>query len=488
MSDERRRVEAASDWWSDLLQAMASTRWCVFKNTCRFDDALAGYSDLDILVAPENLAQVRDEFSGRGFVPAHTPASATQPGVTHFLRGGPDAAYVINLHVTAQLFTGDDLLESFALPVADRILETRNVDDEGVARIDPQLEYGLFVVRHLIKHTTLYDLYRAGRLADRRVAELQSLQGRCNDLDMARAVATLLPELSEQEMLSAAQVLSSGTITQRIRSGFRMRRLLARYDRLGRWSRFLLTARVGSRMLFNKLRHRRHMRLDRGGLVIAFVGYDATARSALARSVTDWLSQELSVARVDVGRPPPNLVSWLPNGLLSLAERLFPGQHACDVETTAYGGRTDVSERTDAGQGTDSREPPIRHLLRSALLAYDRQRLLARMRRFARRGGVVVADGFPAVHAGTVDSQTLDAQQSAAQRSGARRWLMAAERHSYQRIAAPDLVVRLTVSIDEAERRDSTPHARHVCDIDPSQALDAAMQQLRREIWRTLPA
>ncbi|MEZ4683882.1 MAG: hypothetical protein R2932_57700 [Caldilineaceae bacterium] len=90
-------------------------------------------------------------------------------------------------------------------------------------------------------------------------------------------------------------------------------------------------------------------------------------------------------------------------------------------------------------------------------VAWDRYRLLRSVRRLADRGELVICDRYPSVTVGAVDSPRLKLWTGEERTSPIVRALynriVQLEHALYRRMPDPDVVIRLTVSLEIAKQR-----------------------------------
>jgi thymidylate kinase len=151
------------------------------------------------------------------------------------------------------------------------------------------------------------------------------------------------------------------------------------------------------------------------------------------------------------------------------------------------------------------------YALRAVTIAWDRRQLLVKARRQAANGELVICDRYPSEIVGSPDSPRL---QPVLAQEGIRHriynWLAHLEHQLYQQISPPDIVLRLTVSVETAKRRnqeriklnketDSYVEFRHhqnknwcrsgtkyIYDIDTEQPFAETILNVKKAIWESL--
>jgi thymidylate kinase len=224
--------------------------------------------------------------------------------------------------------------------------------------------------------------------------------------------------------------------------------------------------------------------------MVAIVGGDGAGKSTALAELEAWLSRELDVRVVHLGKPP-----W---------------------SATTYGARAALKAGNWAAEALLRRAPvePARHAAR-AVSAYrplvwllctarDRQRTYVRARRFSVRGGVVLCDRYPHPRLASMEAPLI---RTRAAEEGVDGPLVEAlaelEERYHGAIAPPELLVVLrldpevAVSRKHAERPESVRRrgaevwnidwrasGAHV--VDASQPPEAVVGELKRLVWSAL--
>jgi thymidylate kinase len=149
------------------------------------------------------------------------------------------------------------------------------------------------------------------------------------------------------------------------------------------------------------------------------------------------------------------------------------------------------------------------HVLRMALVAHERRKLLFRALRAATSGAIVISDRYPSDTIGAIDSSCFGREALENSDSRLKRWFMAKEHTLYQALPKPWLVLRLMAPLETAIKRDAQrvkrggPNAEAVqrrwsletCAeftaastvlIDTDGPLDETIRAAVRAVWDTL--
>lgn len=414
--------------------------YCHWKSNYHLNYALTGKEDVDVLIDFQDFSAFVEILMTLGFKEAESITSKKQPGVFHFLGNDDATGTLLNIHTFSWILTGDHFLKSWNFPFGPMLLaETRYV--EGVRAPVAASELIVFVIRHMIKHTTPVDFYMGMKHVKENEEEYRWLM---QDLDIEESVKKLehyFPEIAPADFHAARELLpQDGRWLEKIRLGFKFRRSINKYLRFGFVKQNVLTFVALTKMAFNKFaKKQKHMHMQTGGKIIALVGPQATGKSTLTSAVQAWLGQELSVECIHTGKPPSTLLTWLPNNFIPLARKIFTGYETVKIEKAA--------------EDNEQHDYPLIFIIRKIILAHDRRKLLQRAYRQSRNGMIFISDRYPSDEIGAIDGATFRDESIAQQRSYLKRVLMRLERKIYQDICPPDLVLQLTVSVEKAVLR-----------------------------------
>jgi hypothetical protein len=486
----------------------ARVRHCSWKSNDHLLAALAGDTDLDLLVDANDAGTFASMASGQGLKEVVPPPAAAYPAMRHYLGLDQESGRLFHLHIHFRLVLGQRYTKNHHLPVERQLLDsTRSLHGVPVPAAD--LELAILVVRTLLKYRArdvVKDVLRVRSpgIPDETRAEIEWLRGG-RDLEAIRsgvdAISAVVPVDS---MFSFLQVVArdprSGVQVWRLRT--RLRRALRDLQRRGHlraaasygralWQsrpRWLLGPRVEPRMT-----------LPRGGTTVALIGADGAGKSTVAAEVARWLGWKLE-ARVHYlgSKQPSPPTNWLYLGFRALRR-----------------GHRAACRRL--GEGSPATRPiaALRDLtlaLHHLAVGRDRRRHLARARHDAHAGRIVILDRYPlACLSDRAEHRLLDGPQIETV-LGPDLWrparaLAGAERGLYRRFGLPDHLVLLDVDPLVAIGRKpdhrldvigtksraaaelaglaqaaGTPVTR----IDANQPLDRVLLDLKARLWDVL--
>jgi len=484
---------------ADVLDAMRERgiKYCHWKSNYHIEYAITAREDVDILIEEQGFPEFVKIMADLGFRQADSVTNREQPGVYHFLGNDEESGSLINFHTYTRILTGDHFMKSWALPFGPLLLSERH--SNGVIDLPPKsTEVIVYVIRNMIKQTTLFDLLLLARAGKATSEEYEWLLDGLDMDDTLAKLATYFPEVSPDDFQRALVLVGeNGSLVEKVRLGFRFRNSLKKYRRYGQFNQTVRSFLSAGQMALKKFgRKEKHMTFLSGGKIIALVGPQATGKSTIATAIKSWLGQELSIAYIHSGKPPVTWVTFIPGLLIPVARSLLPGQRSVAVEIKA--------------EDEESPKYPLIFVIRKVMLAYDRRALLRKAFQASRNGKIILSDRYPSDVVGAIDGATFQDEHIEQEKSSLKRWLMKAERRIYDDICPPDFVLQLTVSVEKAIERNknrvktgfqqSTEYvkARHgqkrlphfnrcpVVTISTDDELEQTILTVKREVWKHL--
>jgi thymidylate kinase len=465
--------------------------YCHWKSNVRPEASLAGEEDLDLLVSRDDAAAFQAALAENDFRLALSRNGIGHPGVFHAFALDIGRRQLVHVHAYFQVVTGDSLVKSYHFPIQHALLAAeRRLFNVRVP--PPEVELVLFLLRVALKHTSLVEVLLVNRGYNAISQELAWLRAAANENQAAELWDAWVPGAGRDLLRDLmAAVENKDALARRVFLGMRVAWHVRRYRRISIFPAAVSRLRRVMVLLLRRIRKRRELTLQTGGMIIACVGPKASGKSTLSKAVAGQLGRHFDVRQAHVGKPPPTVLSFLPALLVPLARRLIPKERSGEYE---------LAERRQEGHYS------FIHVLRMALLAYDRRAMLRRCWRAACTGSIVLTDRYPSGTAGAIDSSRFDDAAVARCTSQTKRWMMKCERALYTGLPQPDLIIRLVAPIETTLRRDAErikedgpdpaalkrrwrmeteakyPGAK-VFEVSTEQPLDASLAKVLEAIW-----
>lgn len=475
---------------------------CSWKSNDHLAAAIAGQTDVDLLVGREDAARFREVMARHGCRSLVPSPGGAHPGIEHHLGMDPDTGRLFHLHVHHQLVLGEHHVKNHRLPMEAALLAgTRTVDGVPVPR--PEAELAVLAVRALLKYRArdvVKDVLRirtVGVPASTR-AELRWLGDQTSHGDVAAVLeesrAPVPADLVVRFLEQVEAEPRAGWVLLGLRS--RLRRSLKPCQRRSRAGALAESLHVSwqRRTRFRTDVAPTRMTPTTGGLTVALVGADGAGKSTIAGELATWLGWKLDTRLLYLGSTQPSRSTrWLYVGFRAARRTHRAAEAHVPVLATPAAGLRDTA-----------------HALHCLAVVRDRLAALRSGQRAARSGRVVVFDRFPLLPLTGHDAhRVLDGPRIGDEvaTAGLVRGLLArVERRCYRRFRAPDLVVALQVppavalarkpdhDADVVARKSravadlaaTAPSRLPVVHVRADQPLDEVLLEVRRRIWDVL--
>jgi thymidylate kinase len=432
----------------------AGIRFCSWKSNLHVRAALAGETDVDLLLDRRDATRFAEIAATHGLKVVVPARDAVFPGMQHLLGLDGGTGRLFHLHVHYQLVLGEKHVKNYRVPLEAAFLSGRRSLD-GVPVPRPELELSVLAARALLK-------YRARDV----VKDVLQVRSPGLPAEIQAEIAWLrertTPEAVGEALESCGDVPPADVVRRLVdtavrdpRAGFTLVRLRRRLRLALRDCRRRSRVRAGAGYLAATWRYRSRARMrgapdqgltpEGGGTTIALVGADGSGKSTLADAAARWLSWKLETRVHYMGSKEPSRPT---SGLYVVFRALRRGHRGASRRL-----RADSPIVRGLAGGRDT-ALALHHLF----VGRDRARHYRTARRDAQAGRVVLFDRFPLAHLSRQpEHRLLDGPQiatllgSSPGRVPAR--LAAAEERIYRRFRLPDHLVVLDVDPEVAARR-----------------------------------
>jgi thymidylate kinase len=478
--------------------------YCHWKSNINLNESLWGKEDLDFFVSSQSLTPFLNIISQLGFKEADIRFGPETEGVSHHYGFDELSGKLIHIHLFTNLLTGESFVKSHIFPFEKMFLENCHRVAQ-ISVVSKPAELVLFVLRTFIKYGSLPDMLRLAGNSANVCSELKWLLDKDNLSKALDLLKTFCPIIDESLFLECIKAIHENqSFLSKVFLAFRVRKRLQSYSKytfVGRISAYGLVILAKLKCLLKG--NLKNKTLSSGGSVIAFVGADATGKSTLVTETKRWLMKVFAVQKVHVGKPPSAFLTMPFNLSLALAGRLSPKlkrKHAQSRLQDRKSSKTDNKKQTS-----------LLFAIRALSLAWDRYRLLCKVDRARASGEIIICDRYPSQQTGAMDSPRLEEHIN---ENGFKiaifNRLARCERKIYQKMPLPDIVIKLTVSLEiakirNAERKKGDKDSdefievrhrnahnwfkegiKHNVEINTDQSISATILKAKKVVWESL--
>ncbi len=471
--------------------------YCYWRSSRRLPRAMAGESDLDLLVAAEDRHRFVEILLRHGFKLFPATPAADHPGVASFLNYDERSDVIYHIHAHFRLIVGPPLLKSHWLPWESLILERAVWGPEfGIRMLDPESEALLVVIRSCVESSWSDPIALKNRAAtvrkfaeDRRALRARARREALHQLTerlLTRDLADAVTEIFFSEDSSRRDAV----LREYLRKGLQPYRI---YGAAEAHSRSLGRAALwGFGFLNQKFpqapRPWRRRPLG-GGCVVALVGVDGSGKSTIVRTAQVWLSREIDTMSVYFGTG---------DGRATLPMLAF--KMMIPLARLVLRGRPRGSSHGTVRDSSPGRSYSAMMLIWASVVAWEKRVKLIRAWRGAHRGLVVLTDRYPQNEIPSFNDGPLLHRLASVPRP-----LSAFEEATYALAnrLPPDLVIRLLVSPETVEAREPTMDptiirtrldqlrrlrfgGARIVNVDAEQPLVEVVRIVKKEIWSLL--
>lgn len=475
-------------------------------------------NDLDLLIDRRALPCMEEILLRQQFKRATVKWGNDPQSIYHYYAPDWESGNLAHLHLFSSVITGESFVKSHLLPFEEMLLAQPETIG-GIKVANRSAELVLFFVRNCIKYGSWLDLLYLLREPDAVREELAWLREGSSLSDASELLRTYCPVIDEETFREGLSLFAEpGNLLAKIWFAKRVRRALRVYAKLPRYRQIAAYGSLFWNYALRRLaRQRRNKSLASGGAVVAFVGPEATGKSTLVAESKRWLGDAIAVRDIHAGKPPSTWLTFPLNGLVPLLRKLTPefrtNRIAGHIPDNGHN-RAATSSAPATGETSKQKigsPTALLYAVRAVAVAWDRRALLLNARRLAAQGEIVICDRYPSEMIGAMDSPRLEAQPAA---NGLLprlyNRLAGIEANLYRQIPPPDMVIKLSVSIETAKQRNrdrikdnkesdayvesrhrqvrnwQRPGTKYIYDVSTEKSLPETIHEVKRVIWEAL--
>jgi thymidylate kinase len=422
---------------TDLMHALHEMKiiYCHWKSTIHLKATYSGETDLDLLIARSDASSFRQLMFKQGYVRFDTASMRTYPGVEDYLKYDKILDRWIHVHAHYQLVLGDRWVKGYRLPWETKVLDNRIWDDVYLTyTISPEHEFIMFILRMHYKYrrpTKIRQIRAELMFLRSKIEKLERLSSNINALGLGDVEAKVLFHWLKTE--GQTKLLAQAFV--RVIGG-RFLRFNIKYFWYLRFLRYCYRIFVETNRRLLGREHFGRRRLVSGGLVVALVGMDGAGKtSAIDRNKT-FFARQMNVAKISLGGGKSGA---------STIRMIFFLMHEMKLY---FRRRTMKPNQESIKKPHMSTVQTIYHVI----LAWDRLYRLRQIHKMKSNGCIVFVDrwpqsGIPRMFDGPRCSDSPNSLLSKLLSQLEKRVL------KYTKINPPDIVIKLAVSPDIAQKR-----------------------------------
>ena len=406
-------------------------RFAHWKSNFHLAEALAGETDLDLLIDAKDTAAFRASMKEVHARRVISQPWASYPDVEDWLVFDGTTGGVLHLHVHYTLVTGLKRVKHLHLPWTQTVLSHLREDPASNWPIPvASLELLILLIRIWAKMPPWRRLF-APRVPSHIMQELRWLESEANTEEFSSLASSLglaaqtIPPLTDTKAILEASRNLYGQVT--------------RHYRMSWLSALALAASLNFRLLvtrtwLNKIGPIRYRKvLDGKGFMVALVGSDGSGKSTVSRSLLRWLQYKLDAHFYYMGSGDGS-AGWVQGARRRLSRIWRKTKRPHTGDTTKPSPKSTVAK-----------------IWRSLdlLLLRRKLRLLRQGRSLADHGSIILLDRYPQDQVNSI----CDGPRQ--QEGSGFVWAARAERALFAEAAklGPELVIKLSIDAEIAHRR-----------------------------------
>ncbi len=288
-----------------------NVRYCHWKSNSHLDEALAGETDLDLLIHKADRALFTHALEKFNFKKIISPPEKSYPGIEDYLGFDYNTGKLIHLHNHYKLILGEKHVKNYHLTIEELVLGDLRLLF-GVYVPSYEVELLLLIIRANMKlglrSVIKYIIKANAKLYPADINnEFVFLLINFNEEKFKNILFKSQLPLSEKKMLSFINKVKKGELALEDVIKIRMHVFgaLKSFRRFNSLVCFLrrCVATIRSFPIIRKFYKTRKKILYKEGKVLAFVGADGSGKSTLVQDLEKWLSWKLKVRKFYFGIP-----------------------------------------------------------------------------------------------------------------------------------------------------------------------------------------
>ena len=487
----------------------ANILYCHWKSNEHLGASMTGDTDLDILFDDndkDKLVQILDNLDFKLF---KSVPQKQYKDIEDFIGLDLPTGRIVHLHAHFKLTLGETFLKSYQPDFVDVILTSRiYVQQYGIYCIAPAFEYILLFVRQALKMRNRdilkihfnNDVQYTGNLLN----EYNWLKTKCSDEQVQKALEMLFKNNQQIYQVitggfNPKQVLKlSYIIREELKANRRYSPINALLTRWYREVNLLMLAKFQKWFSIPVIKRRIN---PRGGLCIALIGADGSGKSTIIKHLCQTFEKKIDVYQIYFGKGSSGKKSNSRKLLLNIRSLLASNRSNSKKEKVQ---KANFSNKSALEKSFTKK---VYECIEALLIADEKVKNIAKMKKLTRRGALVISDRFPQNQVMNInDGPVLQKYSSSSNfllRSCSK---LEAKKYAYAEANSPQVVFKLITDVQTSQFRkpNQTPQevlkvkidsfkvirfdqTSKIIDVDARMPLDTVLYTVKKEIWKAMP-
>ena len=159
--------------------------YCIWKNIQNYFDENPDPYDLDIYIYPKHSKKAFQLLKKNGWIRVFNPV-AEYKSIRHYFLFNFERTY--HLHIYIGLRTGDSWLKNYYFPIDRFIMNNTNKDNNDIMIISKSSYYIIYMMRMIIKNSTLIGRYLYKNSKEKYIREILYLNDELVDINDLKSI------------------------------------------------------------------------------------------------------------------------------------------------------------------------------------------------------------------------------------------------------------------------------------------------------------
>ena len=461
-------------------------KYCHWKSNLLLNEALAGYDDLDLLVAKKDIATFEATLLSMDFKEASNK-NISFSSIKHFYGYDEESGNILHLHVYYQIKTGPSWTKSMRFDFEEYFLNNLMTHESGMPVPQKHIELVLFIFRIVLKYSKVNEFLLVSKENERTLKEIQYLLKDMDEEKLKEFLSLYFKNITKEELFHYIDVIQNANNVKKYLFGKKLKYKLKKYNYITFLQENINNIQQFIYRVLNKLIFKQKKKFHTSGIFIVVAGLDATGKTTITTELKKWLGKNITTNMIHFGKPPSTLTTFPLNIIIKLIRK-----------------NSDNSTLKSSVK-IDDKPKSLLYIIRQVALAYDRYTLAKKSWNKISNGEIVICDRYKSEDYGVMDSKRLNPKLY----NGLKLKFALLENKLYDSMPVPDVLFYLNVPVDvavvrnrerikEGKESEEFIRIRHEQNqglkyiakynylIDTNQEYKNVISDIKNKIWRVL--